>query len=663
MSIREGSLEAPKRHPIDWKNPDYYNEVSLNQEFERVFDICHGCRRCVNLCTAFPRLFDLIDEGTTGELDGVDSNRFWEIVDHCYLCDMCFMTKCPYVPPHEWNIDFPHLMLRAKAVKFNHKGAGFRDKMLTSTDVVGKLATIPVVVHAVNAVLESPIARKAIDNTLGIHADRKLPTYTDRKFRAHAKPNANFPIKNGERTPGKVAIYTTCYIQYNEPGIGHDLLRILAHNEIPVCLVEQESCCGMPKLELGDLQTIEQHKDSNIPRLLKLAQEGYAILSAVPSCVLMYKQELPLLFPNDEAVQTVAAAMFDPFEYLALRNQDRLLKTDFKKSLGKIAYHIPCHQRVQNFGKKTRDILQLIPDTEITTVERCSGHDGTWGVKSEFFADSMKIGRSVFRQMCEPQPDFISSDCAIAARHIEQGIGDNKAQKLHPLTLLRMAYDMDTNHSSASTGAISASLPPAPPKERLIPTITRDSLLTLEAYAKIRKEFRTQVMAHKKARKVAVGENITLIFEDALTIRYQIQEMLHVEKIFQEEEIIHELEAYTPLVPDGHNWKATMMIEYPDPSVRAAQLATLIGIEDKVWVKVGDFEPVYAIADEDLDRENAEKTSSVHFLRFELTPAMIQAFQYDAALSMGIDHSAYRIKIDIVAPDTRASLRGDLLAV
>jgi Fe-S oxidoreductase len=661
MSTREGSLEAPKRHPIDWKNIDFYNETSLMNEMERVYDICHGCRRCVNLCTAFPRLFDLIDESSTGELDGVDKNQFWEVVDRCYLCDMCFMTKCPYVPPHEWNIDFPHLMLRAKAVKYKSKGAGFRDRLLSSTDLVGKLATIPVVVQTVNTLNKTPAARKLMDNVLGIHADRELPEYAAKKFRSTARTNDTFTVKDGARSPGKAAIYATCYINYNEPGIGHDLLKILEHNEIPTCLVEKEACCGMPKLELGDLEAVEKLKNENIPHLLKLAQAGYAIISAVPSCTLMYKQELPLMFPDDEAVQTVAAAMFDPFEYLALRNQDNLLKTDFKNPLGNVAYHIPCHQRVQNFGKKTRDILQLIPGTKLNIVERCSGHDGTWGVKSEHFADSMKIGRPVFKQMAASDPDFISSDCAIAARHIEQGMGESKAQKLHPLTLLYMAYGDDTDLQMTADSDQPATQTTQQGEKHMTP-IARDSLMTLEAYAKIRKDFRAQVMAHKKVRKIPLGENITLIFEDELTIRYQIQEMLHVERIFQEEEIIHELETYTPLIPDGHNWKATMMIEYPDPSVRAAKLGTMVGIEDKVWIRIAGHVPVYAIADEDLERETSEKTSSVHFLRFELTPDMIQSLRQGATLSMGVDHSAYQAAIDAVDASTRASLLNDLSA-
>jgi Fe-S oxidoreductase len=442
MSKREGSLEAPTRHPLDWRSEDFYDETKAFGELERVFDICHGCRRCVNLCTAFPRLFDLIDDGKTGELDGVDKKDYWEVVDRCYLCDTCYMTKCPYVPPHDWNVDFPHLMLRAKAVKFRQGGTSARDKLLSSTDALGKLATIPVVVKFVNAANKSSAARGIMDKALGVHKDRVLPEYAAAKFRAHAKPDASFPVRDGKNTPGKVAIYATCYVNYNEPGIGHDLLKILAHNEIPAAIVAKEACCGMPKLELGDLDAVARLKEVNIPVLAQLARDGYAILTAIPSCTLMFKQELPLMFPDDADVKAVQAAMFDPFEYLVMRNKEGLLKTDFKNRLGKVSYHIPCHSRVQNVGQKTREMLALVPDTQLNVVERCSGHDGTWGVKSEFVAQSMKIGRPVFKQMAATDPDYISSDCPIAGRHIQQGMGDTRAQKEHPLALLRIAYGL-----------------------------------------------------------------------------------------------------------------------------------------------------------------------------------------------------------------------------
>ncbi|SER22029.1 Protein of unknown function [Nitrosomonas sp. Nm51] len=194
-------------------------------------------------------------------------------------------------------------------------------------------------------------------------------------------------------------------------------------------------------------------------------------------------------------------------------------------------------------------------------------------------------------------------------------------------------------------------------------TITRDSLLTLEDYAKVRKQKRDEVMTHKKARKIPLGDHVILLFEDDLTIRYQIQEMLHIERIFQEDEITHELETYLPLVPDGTNWKATMMIEYPDPSVRADRLAKMVGIEDSVWVKIDDLPPVYAIADEDLDRENTEKTSAVHFLRFELSKDMIRALRQHGNLSMGVDHPAYRVVIESIDEQSRASLINDLIDI
>ncbi|MGO9446510.1 MAG: heterodisulfide reductase-related iron-sulfur binding cluster, partial [Thiobacillaceae bacterium] len=294
-------------------------------------------------------------------------------------------------------------------------------------------------VQAVNASLRSKAVRKTMETVLGIHHDRTLPEYDSATFRSTARPNGNYAIKDGERTPGKVAIYATCYINYNEPGIGHDLVAILAHNEIAAVLVEKEACCGMPKLELGDLEAVERLKKTNIAHLARLARGGYAILTAVPSCTLMYKQELPLMFPEDEDVQVVKEAMWDPFEYLMARNADGLLKTDFKVALGKVSYHAPCHQRVQNVGAKTRDALRLA-GAEVNLVERCSGHDGTWGVKTEFFANSMKIVKPVAKSMAQTEPDYVASDCAIAARHILQGMGETKAEKRHPISLLRLAY-------------------------------------------------------------------------------------------------------------------------------------------------------------------------------------------------------------------------------
>jgi Fe-S oxidoreductase len=359
---------------------------------------------------------------------------------------MCYMVKCPYVPPHPWNVDFPHTMLRAKAHQFKEGKLKHpvRDRVLSSTDRNGKLATIPVVVHFVNAAEKSKPLRAIGEKVMHVDKDAWVPEFTSKKFRSHAAPSKPYPVRDGERTPGKVAVFSTCYVNYNEPGIGHDLLKLLDHNEVPYVLVEKEACCGMPKLEQGDLAAVDKLKQKNIPHLVKLAKEGYAIVTPVPSCTLMFKQELPLMFPDEEDVALVRDAMFDPFEYMMARSRDGLLKNDFKRPLGKIAYHIPCHGRVQKIGTKTREALESVPDTEVLTIERCSGHAGTWGVKEEFHDIALKIGRPVFRQIAEFAPDYFASDCQLAAHHIEEGLGENKAnaELRHPLTLLRMAYGL-----------------------------------------------------------------------------------------------------------------------------------------------------------------------------------------------------------------------------
>jgi glycerol-3-phosphate dehydrogenase subunit C len=447
---KEGNLEAPTRHPIDWKGADYYNEASTFKELERIFDICHGCRRCVSLCGAFPTLFDLVDESTTMEVDGVAKQDYWKVVDQCYMCDLCYMTKCPYTPPHEWNVDFPHTMLRAKAIKFQKGEVKTSEKLLASTDVHGQFAGIPIVVQVVNAVNSTKLARKAMEAVLDVDQNAWLPALATRKFRSSVPKAKATVVRDGTKTPGKVAIYSTCYINYNEPGIGHDLLKILDHNDIPYVLVDQEKCCGMPKLELGDLDSVNAAKEANIPVLAKYAKDGFAILAAVPSCALMFKQEIPLMYPDESDVQLVKDAMWDPFEYLMARKRDGLLKVEFSVPLGNVSYQIPCHGRVQNIGKKTEEMLKMVPETTINTIERCSGHAGTFGVKKATHEVAMKIGKPVFKAMATmkdgTKPDYISSDCPLGGHHIAQGFEVNQlgAPELnHPLTLVRKAYGLE----------------------------------------------------------------------------------------------------------------------------------------------------------------------------------------------------------------------------
>ncbi len=439
-AAREGSLEAPTRHAVPWKEPEFLNETALFKELERVFDICHGCRRCFSLCNSFPTLFDAVDNSATGEVDAVERKAYWEVVDHCYLCDMCYMTKCPYVPPHPWNVDFPHLMLRAKAFKFEHGDVRLRDRILSATDAVGSIAGIPVVADVVNAVNRSAVGRQLLDKTLGVHPKAPVPEYHSNSYRKrHQAGAAAGDAEPVGGTTGKVVLFATCYGNRNEPGLGEDLAAVFAHNGIPLTLTSDERCCGMPKLELGDLVAIEKLKDFNIPLLAAKVDEGWDIVTPIPSCTLMFKQELPLLFPDDPLVQKVKAATYDPFEYLWLRHKAGKLRTDFKAPLGKVSYHVPCHLRVQNIGLKTRDVLMLVPGTKVEPIERCSGHNGTYGVKTEFRDISMKIGRPVIRKVADSGADHYSSDCPMAGHQIESGL-DNPTPPEHPLKLLRIAY-------------------------------------------------------------------------------------------------------------------------------------------------------------------------------------------------------------------------------
>jgi len=438
---REGSLQAPTRHPLGQNEPGFYDETAIFEELERVYDICHGCRRCVNLCQSFPTLFDLVDESATMEVDGVDKADYWKVIDHCYLCDLCYLTKCPYVPPHEWNVDFPHLMLRAKALGYRQGRTKLRDRLITSTDRIGSFASIPIVANLVNAANKNEHTRALLESALEIDASARLPEYhsnTLSKRMRHHQPG-DFEVRSTDKTRGKVAIFATCYGNYNEPLLGEDLLLVFEHNEIPTIIVNNSVCCGMPKLELGDLDSVEKLKSHNIPLLAKLVDEGWDIISPVPSCTLQFKQELPLMFPQDDQVIKVQAAFFDPFEYLALRHKARLLKTEFSNSIGKIAYHVACHQRVQRIGSKTADILSLIPDTEIEAIERCSGHDGTYAIKKEFHAASMKIARPVVNRVRKAEADAYASDCPMAGHHISAGLDDGSSTQ-HPISLLRQAY-------------------------------------------------------------------------------------------------------------------------------------------------------------------------------------------------------------------------------
>ena len=448
MAVREGSLEAPERRPIDWRSDAFYDKADLNAELERVFDICHGCRRCVSLCDAFPTLFDLVDESDTMEVDGVDPADYAKVVEQCFLCDLCAQTKCPYLPPHEWAVDFPHLMLRAKAERFKAGKTRWRDRLITSTGPVFKMLSTPGIAQTANAAASVPALRKAGAPIIGLHAEAPLPKFAAKPLSRRVKGIAGSDLgaEPSDRTTGKVAIYATCYGEHNCPEVVEDLIAVLNHNGIPVKVLKDARCCGMPKLELGDLERVAAAKEANLPTFLNAIDDGYDLMAVIPSCVLMYKQEIPLMYPDDADAGRVKQAFFDPFEYLMLRHRAGLLNTDFKRPLGKVAYQVACHQRVQNIGMKTREFLNLIDGTEVTAIERCSGHDGTYAAKAETYAKAMKIVRPVVNRVRQAEPDRFGSDCPMAGRLIGHALdksadaGASVDAAEHPISMARFAY-------------------------------------------------------------------------------------------------------------------------------------------------------------------------------------------------------------------------------
>ena len=441
VQIKEGGLGLPERHPLRWKNDDFYDEENLDQELRRVFDVCHGCRRCVSLCRSFPTLFDLIDASADFEVTGVDSSDFPAVVNQCFLCDLCFMTKCPYVPPHEWAIDFPQLMLRAKVVKHKKKRPGLRDRMLSSPGQFGTVATLPLVGAAVRASMTNKYVRKGLHRWFGVHEKSYLGNFQKKKTREilpHCSASEAAAISDGE-TQGKVVLFISCYANVCESSLAEDLVAVFEHNNISWALPDKDVCCGMPKLELGDLPEVEKLKDRHVRLFQKFLDQGYDIVTPVSSCVLMFKQTYPSLFPSDEQVQKMARHVFDPCEYLMKRHKSGLLNTHFKHELGKVAYHAACHTRVQNVGLKSRDLLRLVPNTEIALIERCSGHDGTYAVKVETRDNARKTGLPAALALDKAKAQHLVSDCFLAASHISE-LSKGGLPPRHPLSLMRKAY-------------------------------------------------------------------------------------------------------------------------------------------------------------------------------------------------------------------------------
>ena len=445
--MREGSLEAPIRHPVPWRDPDFTNPDSLDEEMRRVFDICHGCRRCFNLCDSFPRLFDLIDESESMELDTVDSDTFGSVVDGCTLCDLCFMTKCPYVPPHEFNLDFPHLMLRYRYAERQKNGGDFIEDQLSKTDRNGQLARAvsPIVNWATDT--DNNFTRGLMESVTGIDKRAALPSFRGQTLSLLAK---SLPLDVNPDAPAfgrKAVIYATCYGNFNNTEIGLAARAVLAQNGVETEVVHP-GCCGMPKLEKGDIQSTVDQAEKVAKKLLPWIEQDYDVIALVPSCALMLKFEWPLLAPENEDLKRLAQATFDIPEYIVDIQKKVGLAGGLQPLDSGISVHLSCHARAQNMGAKAVDMLKLIPDCQVEVIERCAGHGGTWGVMKENFDTALKVGRPVARAALKHDSAYVVSECPLAADHIGQGMQflDDAAPKrttCHPIQLLAKSYGLD----------------------------------------------------------------------------------------------------------------------------------------------------------------------------------------------------------------------------
>ncbi len=443
--MREGGLDAPTRHPIAWRDEDFYDSGKIDAELRRVFDICHGCRRCFNLCDSFPRLFDLIDESETGELDAVDSKGFKRVADACTLCDMCFMTKCPYVPPHEFDLDFPHLMLRYRAAEFRAGQPGFIKRQLTETDRNGKMARFAAPMANWASKCGNTLTRPALEAVAGVHRDAHLPKYHGKTFAARAKSAPPAVNRTAPAFGRKALLYATCFINYNNPDVGVAAQAVLARNGVET-EVFYPGCCGMPQLEYGDLARVAASAKRIAAEVRPWLDKGYDVVSLVPSCSLMMKFEWPLLEPEDENVEALSAAVYDSSEYVVDIARKEGLTEGLKPLGGGVSVHIACHARAQNMGAKAAEMLRLLPDTEIKVIERCSGHGGSWGVMKENFEVALKVGRPVAKQALDNKQGFVVSECPLARDHIVQGMEKAASEPpaiepvAHPIQIIARAY-------------------------------------------------------------------------------------------------------------------------------------------------------------------------------------------------------------------------------
>ena len=432
--MREGSLDAPKREPIAWRDDSFYDADKLDAEMRRVFDICHGCRRCFNLCDSFPRLFTLIDDGPSGEPDGVKSEDFSSVVEACTLCDMCFMTKCPYVPPHPFNLDFPHLMLRYRAAEVKAGKKDFTQRQLAEMDRNGRLAAPVAGIVNWAADRKSTFTRKLMEDVTGIDRHAVLPKFHTRTFVLADRGN---PIRPNENAPAfqarrKAAFFSTCFVNYNKPATGMAARAVLNHLGVET-KVTYPGCCGMPFLEQAELDRVAQQAEKVSMALRPLIEEGFDIVTLTASCGLMLKFEWPLILPDNADVKLLADSTYDIDEYVVEIAKKHGLASGLRPLPEGITVHLACHARAQNMGPKAAEMLRLVPDTPVDVIERCSGHGGTFGVMTKTHDVAVRVGKPVMRAAMTQARGHIASDCPLAASHIVDGARELASRDGKPL--------------------------------------------------------------------------------------------------------------------------------------------------------------------------------------------------------------------------------------
>ncbi|MHC4471884.1 MAG: anaerobic glycerol-3-phosphate dehydrogenase subunit C [Planctomycetota bacterium] len=414
----------------------YWDRDDLEEELTRVYDICHGCRMCFNLCPSFPALFDAVDahdDAGEGEVDALTEEERWKVVDECFQCKICYV-KCPYTPDdgHAFNLDFPRLMLRAEGVRAKEQGVPFRERMAGNTDRLGKLmcAFAPVS----NFLNRRKSNRFLMEKTVGISRKFKLPTYFRETFLKWWRKNRrNGSLSSGEN--GKVAFFATCTVNYSQPHVGRAAVEVLERSGVDVVVPEQE-CCGMPFLDAGAFDLALTKMRRNAEALAAEVKEGRKIVVPGPTCSYLLRKETADMVGTEDA-RLVAENTMDLCEYLMSLHKEGKLPTGFAKGAGTVAYHAPCHLRAQNIGLKSRDLLMLLPDTKVVVIEQCSGVDGTWGMKAAHYDAGMKVARKLLRGIDEAKADVVATDCPLAALRIEQHTG---RPPIHPVEVVREAY-------------------------------------------------------------------------------------------------------------------------------------------------------------------------------------------------------------------------------